>query len=198
MKIRLSLPLVVFLLPIISACATAPAVVVENHTLSLVVDDPAASLEQFRTIADSTDGFIEDSSVSFSAFEVPGGTVYQATFTMRVPVHYLQQTLTRMKDGGIDVGYYYFSRQDFTLEHDILRSRRAELEQSRDDLLNLIDEKYAQPSDTILANDLLHGLESELHSVESRMQHLEDESSLPYIYVELVPIEVRRLTVPGS
>jgi len=198
MKPHISFPLALCLFALVSACSTRAATVVETHSLILVVEDPAASLAQLRALARYAGGFVEDSSVSFSVYEVPRGAVYQATFTMRVPPRCMQGTLAQMEDGAIEIAYHSYSRQDFTLEHDLLESRRAEFEHSRDRLLNLIDEKYAQPTDAELANDLLQALRTELHSVESRIGQLENESSLSYIYVELIPIEVRQLTVPDS
>ena len=190
-------PLLLISLPLIaSACSSVPTIVVENYTLSLVVSDADASLSQLRTMATAMGGSIDDSSVSFSAYEVPDGTVVQATLTMRIPLYRLQHALTRMKDGAIEVGYFYVSRENFTPEYELLVARRAELEQSRDELVTLIQGTSTLPQDALLANDLLHRIDSELDPVRSRIRFLEQEAALPTISVELMPIEVRRLTAP--
>ena len=191
-------PILLISLPlIVSACASAPAIVVENYTLSLVVSDLDASVVQLRTMATAMGGFIDDSSVSYSAVEVTDGTVYQATLTMRIPLNRLQHALARMKDGAIEVAYFAASREDFTPEYGVLVARRTELEQSQAQFLTLIEEKSTLPQDASLANDLLHRIEAELDPIRSRIQHLEEEAALPHISVELMPIEVRQLAAPN-
>ena len=190
-------PILLITLPLIaSACSSVPTFVVENYSLSLVVSDPDASLRQLRTMAAAMGGSIDDSSVSFSAYEVPDGTVAQATLTMRIPLYRLQHALARMKDGAMEVGYFNVSRENFTPEYELLVARRAELERSRDELVTLIEETSTVSQDALLANDLLHRIDSELDPILSRIRFLEQEAALPTISVELMPIEVRRLTAP--
>ena len=191
-------PILLISIPLIaSACASAPAIVIENYTLSLVVSDPESSVIELRTMATAMGGFVDDSSVSFSAVEVTDGTVSQATLTMRIPSNRLQHALARMKNGAIEVGYFSVSRQNFTPEYEVLVARRTELEQSQDQLLTLIEETSTLPQDASLANDLLHKIEAELDPIRSRIQYLEEEAALPHISVELMPIEVRQLTAPN-
>ena len=195
---RISSVLLITLPLIVSACSSAPTIVVENYGMSLVVSDADASLRQLRTMAAAMGSSIDDASVSFSAYEVPDGTVVQATLTMRIPLNRLQQALSRMEDGAIEVGYFNVSRENFTAEYELLIARRAELERSREELVSLIEEKSTLSQDALLAGDLLHRIDSELDPILSRIRFLEQEAALPTISVELMPIEVRRLTAPDA
>src|SRR4030065_695281 len=92
-----SIVLAVFLL---AGCATPspnPVVARETHTLSLVVDDPAKSVDRIRGMAASMHGTIDGWTVLFNAFAYLGVKAEQASISIRVPPDRVQEALDHIK-----------------------------------------------------------------------------------------------------
>lgn len=182
-----------------AGCGTSPVypvAAVETHSLSLVVTDPAATVDTIRGIAVSMDGHVDGSSVQFNAFSYLGVVADQASISLRVPPDRLKEALNRIKDAATEVTYCRVNRQDVAEEYEQLRLSANELEASEAELLRTIDLSSIL-HEALGAYGQLFEVREELYAARSRIAHLEEDTSLIFLSVDLLPAEVGPTEAPG-
>lgn len=184
---------------LVAGCATPspnPVVASETHTLSLVVDDPAKSVDRILGMAASMHGYVDGWTVLFNAFASLGVKADQASISIRVPPDRLQEALDRIKGRALDVTFCTVVQHRFAEEYEELRSSILDLEESERELLQSIE----QSPDLQTALDSfepLLGVRSELYADHKRMVSLQGQTEMIFIDVELLPVQVGPIQAPG-
>jgi hypothetical protein len=135
-----------------NATDTIKQMVIQNASLTILVDDPAKSLDAVMKMATDMGGFTVSSN-TYQTYTSSGDQVPVATVTIRVPSDQLNTALDKIKaltgDPTKFVTDESVSGQDITQEYTDLQSRLTNLEQASDELTAMYDK--ATKADDILA-----------------------------------------------
>jgi TolA-binding protein len=157
--------------------------IVRNASLSLVVPDTQAALDEVNSLVDELGGYIVQSNV----YQYQEGL--QASVTFRIPADSLEQALMRVRDLASEVRSENVSGEDVTEEYVDLQSRLRHLQATEQRLLEFLDE--AEDTEAALAvYDQLRQVQGELEQVKGRMQYLEQSAAMATVSVEITPDEL--------
>jgi len=110
-----------------STSGTVERLVIKNASISIVVSDPADTLDEIITLAEGMGGFVVTSNLWQTTLS-NGATVNQASITIRVPAQKLDEALRQIKSGPGEVRYESISGEDVTSQYTDLQSRLRNLE----------------------------------------------------------------------
>jgi len=176
--------------------------VIENADLAIVVKDPKARMAEINALANEFGGFVVSSNLyqSFTSF---GMEVPEATIVIRVPSERLDEALTRIKEGAVDIQYENRSGQDVTNQYVDLQARLKAKEAAEKKLLEIMD--HAVRAEDVLAIYLqVQTVQTEIEQLKGQIQYLEESAALSSISVRLVaeestqPIEIGPWTPQGA
>lgn len=123
--------------------SAADRIVIKNANLTIVVEDPAAAMEQIGSMAEKLGGFVVSSNL-YKVTKEAGIEVPEVNLTIRVPAETLDQTLVDIKalvaDPEEDVLSENISGQDVTREYTDLESRLRNLENTEKQLQAIMDQ----------------------------------------------------------
>jgi len=154
--------------------------IVRNASLSLVVPDTQAALDEINSLVDKLEGYIVQSNV----YQYQEGL--QASVTFRIPADSLDQALTRIRDLASEVRSENVSGDDMTDEYVDLQSRLRHLQATEQRLLEFLEE--AEDTEAALAvYDQLRQVQGEMEQVKGRMQYLEQSAAMATVSLEIVP-----------
>ena len=157
--------------------------IVRNASLSLVVPDTQAALDEINSLVDELEGYIVQSNV----YQYQEGL--QASVTFRIPADSLDQALTRVRDLASEVRNENVSGEDMTEEYVDLQSRLRHLQATEQRLLEFLEE--AEDTEAALAvYDQLRQVQGEMEQVKGRMQYLEQSAAMATVSVEIIPDEL--------
>ena len=188
--------LAIFLL---AGCATPlanPVVASETHTLSLVVDDPAKSVDRIRAMAASIHGYVDGWSVLFNAFAYLGVKADQASVLIRVPPDRLEEALDRIKGWAVEVTSCSVVQHEVAEEYGELRSSILDLEESERELLQSIEQSPDLQTALVSFEPLLD-VRSDMYADHERMVSLQGQTEMIFIDVELLPVQVGPIQASG-
>lgn len=194
-----------------SAGATVQSVqdrlVIRNANLTVVVEDPAESVDEISAMAEEMGGFV----VSSSVFETTFGDsrlgepvrAEQASITIRVPSERLDDALARIKGGAVEVERQNVSGQDVTEEYTDLQSRLGNLEAAEEQLREIMA-SASKTEDVLRIFEELRRIREQIEVIRGRLQYLEESARLSSISVELrpdvatQPLQIGRWTPQGT
>ena len=154
--------------------------IVRTASLSLVVPDTQAALDEINSLVDELEGYIVQSKV----YQYQEGL--QASVTFRIPADSLDQALTRVRDLASEVRNENVSGEDMTEEYVDLQSRLRHLQATEQRLLEFLEE--AEDTEAALAvYDQLRQVQGEMEQVKGRMQYLEQSAAMATVSVEIIP-----------
>ena len=157
--------------------------IVRNASLSVVVPDTQAALDEVNRLVDELEGYIVQSNV----YQYQEGL--QASVTFRIPADSLDQALTRVRDLASEVRNENVSGEDVTEEYVDLQSRLRHLQATETRLLEFLDE--AEDTEAALAvYDQLRQVQGEMEQVKGRIQYLEQSAAMATVSLEIVPDEL--------
>jgi hypothetical protein len=168
--------------------------VIENADLAIVVKDPKARMAEISALANEFGGFVVSSNLyqSFTSF---GVEVPEATIVIRVPSERLDEALTRIKEGAVDVDYENRSGQDVTSQYVDLQAQLKAKQAAEAKLLEIMDQ--ATRAEDVLAIYLqVQTVQTEIEQLKGQIQYLEESAAMSAISVRLIaeegtqPIEV--------
>lgn len=191
---------------LVNAPITGQAVerlVIENASLTLVVDSPEQYMRQIAAMADRVGGFVVSSSIyktdySDAYMQVPG-----AYITIRVPSELFEATLDEIRGGAIEVRSDNQTGQDVTAEYTDLQSRLRNLRDA-EAMLREIMEEATDTEDVLAAFNQLNYITEQIEVLVGQIQYYEDAAALSAISIELVanesvqPIQVGPWDITGS
>lgn len=169
--------------------------VIRNANLSVVVEDPAASVDQISQLATSMGGFV----VSSNVFQTTIGDsqlrepiiARQANITIRVPSERLDEALDEIKAGAIEVLNQNVSGQDVTEEFTDIQSRLRNLEAAEEQLLEILD-GAVETEDVLRVFEELRRVREEIEVLRGRSQFLQESARMSAISVDLIPDEANQ------
>lgn len=173
-----------------SAPTVSERLVIRDANLSIVVEDPAQSVEEISRMAEQMGGFVVSSNVTQTTYgdsqlREPL-TAKRASITIRVPSKRLDQALTDIKSDALEVRSQNVSGQDVTEEYTDLQSRLRNLEAAEEQLREILDQAE-ETEDVLRVFDELRRVREEIEIVRGRIQFLEESARLSSISVELIP-----------
>jgi hypothetical protein len=175
-------------------------IVIQNASLTITVENPAAAMQSINTMADQMGGFIVSSNfykrISSTQEEIPEGKI-----TVRVPSGRLNDALNQIKgltaDPAKDVDNESISGQDVTKEYTDLRSRERNLMETETQLREIM--KSATKTDDVLKiHNQLTQVREQIEVIRGQINFYEESASYSAISVavmakietKIAPVEV--------
>jgi len=173
---------------------TQDRMVIENADLAIVVRDPKSRMAEINALANEMGGFVVSSNL-YQSFTNMGKEVPEATIVIRVPSERLDEALTRIKEGAVDVDYENRSGQDVTNIYVDLQSQLKAKQAAEEQLLKILEK--AETAEDVLAIYLqLESIQTQIEQLKGQIKYYEESSALSSISVRLIaeegtqPIEV--------
>jgi hypothetical protein len=158
--------------------------VIKNANISIVVDDPAQSMDDITALAEELGGFVVNSnlyqSTTPSGLEVPS-----AGITIRVPSDSLRDALEAIEAQAVRVASQSQSGQDVTSQYTDLQSRLRNLEDA-EDLLREIMASAKDTEDVLNAFNQLNYITEQVEVLKGQIQYFEESAALSAISVTLI------------
>lgn len=155
--------------------------VIKNASLSIVVEDPSASLDMISVMAESLGGYVVSSNL-FRA-QLDSGLEYpEASVTIRVPAEKLDQALSEIKSGAGEVLSENVSGQDVTQEYTDLESRLRNLERAEDQLAEILEASY-NTEDVLSVYNRLVEIREQIEVIKGQMKYYEQSAAMSSISV---------------
>jgi hypothetical protein len=157
--------------------------VIKNASMSIVVEEPAATMELISSMAEKLGGYVVSSNLyriqMDSGVEVP-----QASITIRVPAETLDQALDEIKSGAGQVLSEIVSGQDVTQEYTDLGSRLKNLERAEEQLVEILEASY-ETEDVLSVYNRLVDIREQIEVIKGQMQYYEQSAALSSISVDI-------------
>lgn len=175
--------------------------VIENADLAIVVRDPRARMAEINALANEFGGFVVSSNLYQSTSF--GKEVPEATIVIRVPSERLDEALTRIKEGAVEIQYENRSGQDVTSQYVDLQARLKAKQAAEAKLLEIMDQ--ATRAEDVLSIYLqVQSVQTEIEQLTAQIKYLEESAALSAISVRLIaeegiqPIEIGPWTPEGA
>jgi len=163
--------------------ATIERLIIRNASLSLVVPDTEAALDEINGLVDELGGYVVDSST----YQYQEGL--RASITLRIPAESLDVALERVRGLATEVRNEHISGQDVTEEYVDRQSSLRHLEATEERLLEFLEE--AEDTEAALAvYEQLRQVEAEIEHVKGRIQYLEQSAAMATVNLDIVPDEL--------
>jgi hypothetical protein len=176
--------------------------VIENADLAIVVKDPKARMAEITALANEFGGFVVSSNL-YQSFTSLGKEVPEATIVIRVPSERLDEALTRIKEGAIDIDYENRSGQDVTSIYVDLQAQLKAKQAAEAKLLEIMDQ--ATRAEDVLAIYLqVQQVQTEIEQLKGQIKYYEESAALSSISVRLIaeestqPIQIGPWTPSGA
>jgi hypothetical protein len=172
-------------------------IVIKNAELSIIVNDPAKSLDRVARMAEGMGGFVVSAHVYRQKLS-DGQEVLQASATIRVPAERLTEALQQIRaESSKPVMYENIDSQDVTREYTDLQSRLRNLEAAETQLQEIMLEAK-KTEDVLSVYYQLTQVREQIEVTKGQIQYYEQSAALSSITVQLVPdAAVQPLTIAG-
>jgi hypothetical protein len=183
-----------------SSGVTAERLVIKNANLSIVVTDPAVSMEAISKMAIGMGGFVVTSNI-YKTTTSAGLEVPAANITVRVPVDQLDAALTQIKamvkDPAVDILSEDVSGQDVTGEVTDLESRLRNLQAAEKQLLEIMN-NATKTDDVISVFRELTSVRGEIEVIQGQIKYFRESASLSAVSITLqAKAAVEPITIGG-
>lgn len=170
--------------------------VIKNADLSIVVEHPSSSMDAIAAMAEEMGGFVVSSNL-YETQTDSGADVPRARITIRVPSQQLNEALEEIKSGAGRVLSENISGQDVTREYTDLSSRLRNLENTEEQLAEIMDEA-TDTEDVLNVYNRLVQIREEIEIIKGQMKYYEQSAALSAISVDIQANEaVQPLTIGG-
>ena len=161
-------------------------VVIHSANMSIVVPEPAASVQEISRLAADMGGFVVSSNVFQQFFSEAGISADRASITIRVPSERLEEALERIREGATEIQSESISGQDVTREFTDLESRLRNLEAAEEQLSEIMS-NADRTEDVLIVFENLRQVREQIEVTKGRIQYLSESARLSAIAVELIP-----------
>jgi cysteinyl-tRNA synthetase len=161
--------------------------VIQNADLSIIAEDPAQSMDEIGKMAESMGGFIVESHLYQQTLS-SGAQVPHATITIRVPVEKLEDALSQIKAGAVEVESANISGQDVTSQYTDLASRLRNLEAAEAQLQEIMDDANRTEDVLDVFNELV-AVREQIEVIKGQMKYYEESAALSMISVGITADE---------
>ncbi len=166
---------------------SAERMVIQNADLAIIAEDPAQSMDEIGKMAESMGGFIVESYLYQQTLN-SGAQVPHATITIRVPAEKLEEALSQIKAGAVDVESANISGQDVTSQYTDLASRLKNLEAAEAQLQEIMDEAKRTEDVLDVFNELV-AVREQIEIIKGQMKYYEESAALSKITVGITADE---------
>ncbi len=175
----------------------ANRLILKNASISLYVDDPTASAQRLRKMAEEMGGFVVSSNVVQTQLS-SGVQVPHASVTIRVPSERLDEAMAAIRaETSLPVISENISSQDVTGEYIDLQSRLRNLEAKEAQLQKIMDSASAV-EDVLAVYNQLTATREEIELIKGQMKYYEESAALSVINADLTANAAEQpLTVAG-
>lgn len=156
----------------------ADRMVVQDTFISLLVNDVSDAITNLKAIAVKSGGFMVNSYLA-----QPEGAA-SGSITIRVPIDYLDQTLTAIKAAGIKVVSENVSGRDVTDEYVDIESRLSSLNTTKTKYESILNEAKSVSQIMEVQRELIN-LQTEIDSLKGRQLYLSQSAKLSKITISL-------------
>ena len=174
-----------------------------NVDLSIVVADPQKKMDAIYQMAKDLGGYLVSMNMS-QVYTQNGSTAPQGFISIRVPAEKLDNALSQIKAGTVDVPSENRTGQDVTSQYVDLKSQLTNLEITEVDLQAIMDEAKSNPGNdsTTKTQDVLNvynqiaSVRGQIEQITGQMKYIEETTSTSAINVTIVaeqtikPIEI--------
>lgn len=176
--------------------ANAERLVIQNASLSIVVDQPEESMQNITALADRFGGFVVNSYL-YQRTLANGLEAPSASITIRVPAERLTEALDLIEQDARIVQNRNLSGQDVTAEYTDLQSRLRNLEDA-ERLLRQIMQDAEDTEDVLAAFNQLSYITEQIEVLKGQIKYYEESAAMSSISVELVASQaVQPITIGG-
>ncbi len=170
--------------------------VIKNASLSIVVEDPSATMDAISQMADEMGGFVVSSNL-YQTRTDRGLEVPEANITIRVPAERLDQALQVIKSGAGDILSETVTGEDVTQEYTDLSSRLRNLENTEEQLTEIMKDAIRTEEVLSVYNQLVE-VREEIEIIKGQMQYYQQAAALSAISVSIQANEaVQPLQIGG-
>jgi hypothetical protein len=172
-------------------------IVLKNASLSIVVDDPASTMDVISKLAEDMEGFVVSANLNKYTLE-NNVEVPHATITIRVPEEKLDEAIkTIEQQSSQEPLSKTINSQDVTSEYTDLQSRLRNLE-SAEEQLRKIMEDAVRTEDVLSVYNQLVSIREQIEVVKGQIKYYDQASALSSISVDILANEaVQPLTIGG-
>jgi hypothetical protein len=180
-----------------NAPAAANRLVIQTAQLAIVVSDVTARVQAIQDMAKAMGGFI----VSVNISEIPYGDgtqqVPQAQIVVRVPQEKLDDALSQIKKGTVDVQNETRSGTDVTDQYVDLQSRLTAKQAAESQLLKIMADA-TKTQDVLDVYNQLAQVQSDIEVLKGQIKYYEQSAALSAITVNVIAEQtVKPLEVGG-
>lgn len=170
--------------------------VIKNADLAIIAEDPAQSMSEIGQMAESMGGFVVESYLYQQTLS-SGVQVPHATITVRVPAEKLDEALSQIKAGAVEVESANLSGQDVTSQYTDLQSQLRNLEAAEAQLQAIMEEAIKTEDVLNVFNELVV-VRGQIEIIKGQMQYYEQAAALSRIAVSITADEaVQPIQVGG-
>jgi hypothetical protein len=190
---------------IASDAAAQARLIAMNVDLSIVVADPQKKMDAIYQMAKDLGGYLV--SMNMSQVYTPSGVAApQGTISIRVPAGKLDNALSQIKAGVVDVQSENRSGQDVTSQYVDLQSQLNNLQKAEQDLQDIMDEAKNNPGNdsTTKTQDVLNvynqivSIRGQIEQIQGQMKYIDETTSTASINVTLIAEEtIKPITIGG-
>ncbi len=172
-------------------------IVLKNASLSIVVDDPATTMDVISKLAEDLEGFVVSANLNKYTLD-SGAEVPHASITIRVPEGKLDEAIkTIEQQSAQDPLSKTINSQDVTSEYTDLQSRLRNLE-SAEEQLRKIMEDAVRTEDVLSVYNQLVSIREQIEVVKGQIKYYDEASALSSISVDILANEaVQPLSIGG-
>jgi PBP1b-binding outer membrane lipoprotein LpoB len=187
--------------PAPGASDTGPnRVVIKNANMSIVVDDPAQSMDKIGKMAEGMGGFVVTSNL-FKTTTDRGVEVPEANITVRVPAEKLDDAMAQIKalvkNPIEDIRSEEVSGQDVTKEYTDLQSRLTNLQNAEAQLREIMA-SATRTEDVLAVYNQLTQVREQIEVIQGQIKYYDDSARLSAIAINLIAqASVSPLTIGG-
>ena len=180
--------------PTAAAAADTGRLVIQTAQLSIVVADVNARVKAIEDMASAMGGFIVSVNV-YQTYANDGETVPQAEVVVRVPQDKLDDALTQIKRGTVDVQNEQRAGTDVTDQYVDLQSRLKAKQAAADQLMTIM-QSATKTQDVLDVYSQLQQVQSDIEVLKGQIKYYEQSAALSAISVNVIaektvkPIEV--------
>jgi hypothetical protein len=177
------------------APAAQERLVIENADLAIVVKDPKVRMAEISKMATDMGGYVVSSNL-YQSYTNLGKEVPEATIVVRVPAEKLDEALSQIKAGAVEVQNENRSGQDVTNVYVDLQSQLKAKEAAEKKLLEIMDQ--ATKAEDVLAIYLqVQTVQTEIEQLKGQIKYYEESASLSSVSVRLIAEEATQPITVG-
>ncbi|MBM3145243.1 MAG: DUF4349 domain-containing protein [Chloroflexi bacterium] len=170
-----------------TSATSVERMVIKNASLSIVVTDPAITMDEIISMAESMGGFVVSSNL-WQTILGSGAIVDQASITIRVPAERLDEALTQIKAGVSEVRSENISGEDVTSQYTDLQSRLRNLEAAETQLMEIMEQAH-KTEDVLQVYNNLVSVREQIEVIKGQMLYYEQAAALSAISVDIIADE---------